>query len=132
MKSWLAHYPKIRLCYFDKCTFLMMSYVRVLIFDFQIIICFYFLPLHRRVIPTIWGTFPIIAHLSYKYTYNNSTYYYHTPQKSLTIGFNGELQITTAEIKTRILRVCHVKKTRCESREKPVSYVCVMCPIVCP
>ena len=24
----------------------------------------------------------------------------------------GKLQITTAEIKTRILRVCHVKKTR--------------------
>ena len=41
----------------------------------------------------------------------------------------GKLQITTAEIKTRILRVCHVKKNDCESREKPVSYVCVMCPI---
>ena len=46
----------------------------------------------------------------------------------------GKLQITTAEIKTRILRVCreNIKPAylHCESREKPVSYVCVMCPIL--
>ena len=34
---------------------------------------------------------------------------YHTPQKSLTIGFNGEAAIATTVIKTRILCVSHVK-----------------------
>ena len=41
----------------------------------------------------------------------------------------GKLQITTAEIKTRILRVCHVKKTRIYtvSHVKNPYLTCVSC-----